>query len=709
MASTKERAWLAAHQKGSKALVAKLDKAHAKNPEYQAFKQKHGLEDISSVKQVSKSQVDRVKEKARQTLAGKAYGATKGTRMGSAEGTGETLRDTVAPLTRDQHSVVKAAEREAKAAEKPAKAPKPKKEKAAAPAPEKKKPTALELIAAAAAKRKINAPPVSSKALRRIAAVGDMEHDHGGFEDLGDTQYGGRRSYSEEVKLDEVAKWRKNPAAHDYDTDGTKLPKTHGQHDQLQARSKYLSGAKAYIQNNIKNPKNARKQSQAYAKSAIKMYKEETEFKVGDKVSIHSPDDWDWHEREGELVSTSDDGHVVKLNDGGIHLSVAKHQIKKLDEEAEQIDEGMLDDYIEGKIAKHHANKHNPEINAAHDAAAEVTKRMKPITKKIAQIKKRVSYKDKTHKNYAKTRADLKDATASIQPLSAERSKHYDTIRDARNKRDSNIDSDVETYHKWGVVGLGVKKLKQKLTKEEEDKLSGTPVISLSDLTPSDYKKVRGKTVPKKLKKDDPRTKFYRDPKYRKEEVEQIDEMKMSVGTIVKLKKPIDGYGYARVKGFSSSSHTRGPTGRGIPMPTGKVTKVHVALKKTKDDAYDPGPVTHIQHDDVHSVIGESVGWMLRQDPKLAKKVRDKIELAKKRQKQMGAKEPIKEARKKYYQGGAAFADTAARLQGAINKHKERMNQIENGPEDTYHHAGLNLTTKSRVKLPAPWAKVEDK
>jgi hypothetical protein len=139
---------------------------------------------------------------------------------------------------------------------------------------------------------------------------------------------------------------------------------------------------------------------------------------------------------------------------------------KKTNEEVE-LDEGMLDDYIEGKIAKHHANKHNPEINAAHADAAEVTKKIKPFNKKIAQIKKRVSYKDKTHKNYAKTRADLKDASAAIQPLNAERSKHYDRIRDARNKRDSNTDSDVETYHKWGVVGLGAKKLKQKLTKEE--------------------------------------------------------------------------------------------------------------------------------------------------------------------------------------------------------------------------------------------------
>jgi len=461
MASTKERAWLAAHQKGSKALIAKLDKAHANNPEYQAFKQKHGLGDTSSVKQVSKSQVDAKKEKARQVLAGKAYGATKGTRMGSAEGTGETLRDTIAPLTRDQHSAVKAAEKAAKDAEKPVKpvkAPKPKKEKAAAPAPEKKKPTALELIAAAAAKRKLNQPPVSAKALRRIAAVGDMEHDHGGFEDLGDTQYGGRRSYNEEAIVE-----------------GGNYGKPYNNDEDLKSKS-------------------------------------------------------------------------------------------------------------------------NKELQTLHD--------------------------------FWKTRI----------------------------KKDPNHS-----------------RAKGQLTK---------------------IKAILAGKIGKKMK----------------EEVEQIDEMKMRVGTIVKLKKPIDGHEYARVKGFTSSSHTRGPTGRGVPMPAGKVTKVHVALKKTKDDAYDPGPVMHIQHDDVHSVISESaVGWMLRQDPKLAKKVRDKIKLAKKRQKQMGTKEPIKEARKKYYQGGAAFADTAARLQGAINKHKERMNRIENGPEDTYHHAGLNLTTKSRVKLPAPWAKVEDK
>lgn len=83
--------------------------------------------------------------------------------------------------------------------------------------------------------------------------------------------------------------------------------------------------------------KHARKADMHQEKAV--MMKEETEYKVGDKVSIHSPDDWDWHERKGKLVSTSDDGHVVKL-DGGIMLSVAKHEIKKLDEEKQLDHEG---------------------------------------------------------------------------------------------------------------------------------------------------------------------------------------------------------------------------------------------------------------------------------------------------------------------------------------------------------------------------------
>lgn len=144
-----------------------------------------------SVKQASKSNINALKQKAREKLSLKAYGATKGTKMGR-EG-GDEIRDTVAPLSPEQHSRVQAAKRAAT----PAPVTKVKKPKAAAV---KKPESRTDLIARIAAKRKINQPPVSPKALRRIAAVGGMEHDHGGFEDLRDTQYGGRQSYSEEVE-----------------------------------------------------------------------------------------------------------------------------------------------------------------------------------------------------------------------------------------------------------------------------------------------------------------------------------------------------------------------------------------------------------------------------------------------------------------------------------------------------------------------------
>ena len=49
---------------------------------------------------------------------------------------------------------------------------------------------------------------------------------------------------------------------------------------------------------------------------------------------------------------------------------------------------------------------------------------------------------------------------------------------------------------------------------EGSDKLQGTPVVSLKDLDSKDTKKNKyGQTVPKKLKKDDPRVKFHKDEK----------------------------------------------------------------------------------------------------------------------------------------------------------------------------------------------------
>lgn len=49
---------------------------------------------------------------------------------------------------------------------------------------------------------------------------------------------------------------------------------------------------------------------------------------------------------------------------------------------------------------------------------------------------------------------------------------------------------------------------------ESSDKLQGTPVVSLSDFGDKDNTKDKyGRTVPKKLKKDDPRVKFHKEPK----------------------------------------------------------------------------------------------------------------------------------------------------------------------------------------------------
>ena len=62
------------------------------------------------------------------------------------------------------------------------------------------------------------------------------------------------------------------------------------------------------------------------------------------------------------------------------------------------------------------------------------------------------------------------------------------------------------------------KKDAEKKSKEqgvaEADKLQGTPVVSLKDFGDKDNTKDKyGRTVPKKLKKDDPRVKFHKEPK----------------------------------------------------------------------------------------------------------------------------------------------------------------------------------------------------
>lgn len=110
------KAWNKAFTSGSKEMQNRLMKVHAKNPAFQSWLKTTGYAGGESVKQASKEvmQSERSKKLVKKSLA--AYGATKGTRMGSEDGSGEALRDTVAPLTRDQYSKVQTAKREAEKA-----------------------------------------------------------------------------------------------------------------------------------------------------------------------------------------------------------------------------------------------------------------------------------------------------------------------------------------------------------------------------------------------------------------------------------------------------------------------------------------------------------------------------------------------------------------------------------------------------------------
>lgn len=106
-----EKAWHKAFTSGSKALQDKLRKVHAKNPEFQSFLGKHGFEGGSSVKQASKAQTVSKEVAAKRTeLSNKAYGATTGAKVG---GDHVELKDTIAPLTKDQHSKVQVAKKAA--------------------------------------------------------------------------------------------------------------------------------------------------------------------------------------------------------------------------------------------------------------------------------------------------------------------------------------------------------------------------------------------------------------------------------------------------------------------------------------------------------------------------------------------------------------------------------------------------------------------
>jgi len=181
-----EAAWNKAFTHGSRELQNRLKKVHAKNPKFQAWMKSSGHGSGESVKQASKEVKPTARVKTLQAKSLQAYGATKGVKVGGEHG-GEEMRDTITPLTRDQHSKVQAAERAAKAAA-----------KAAAPAKPKKPLTQAQRMAAiAAAVRK-------SKEKHDVATVDPDDADHDDLRDVHQSLHVSR-GYNEEVEqIDEL-------------------------------------------------------------------------------------------------------------------------------------------------------------------------------------------------------------------------------------------------------------------------------------------------------------------------------------------------------------------------------------------------------------------------------------------------------------------------------------------------------------------------
>jgi hypothetical protein len=164
-------------------------KLHTMSPTFQKAWYKRNKMELpphltGSVKQASKEVKPSERVKKLQTKSLQAYGATKGLKVGGEHGSGE-MKDTIAPLTRDQHSKVQAAARAAKAAEKPA----------------AKKPLTKDqrMSAIAAAVRKAQTKH----------DVPTMEPDDEGHDDLRDLHQSLhiRRGYNEEIEqVDEMDK-----------------------------------------------------------------------------------------------------------------------------------------------------------------------------------------------------------------------------------------------------------------------------------------------------------------------------------------------------------------------------------------------------------------------------------------------------------------------------------------------------------------------
>ena len=183
-----EAAWDKAFNQGSKAMQDRLRKVHAKNPKFQSWLQKSGHAVGASVKQASKEVKPSARVKSLQVKSLKAYGATKGVKVGGEHGSDE-MKDTIAPLTRDQHSKVQAAQRAAKAA---TKAAEPKKAKVKKPLSQAER---IAAITKAAAKAK-------SKSRFDVPTVDPDDVDHDDLIDVHQSLHV-RKGYNEEMNIEE--------------------------------------------------------------------------------------------------------------------------------------------------------------------------------------------------------------------------------------------------------------------------------------------------------------------------------------------------------------------------------------------------------------------------------------------------------------------------------------------------------------------------
>lgn len=105
--------------------------------------------------------------------------------------------------------------------------------------------------------------------------------------------------------INEAAKWRRDDLegkAYDVDKSvdgGKKYPKNHMKMDHLKKRQEYLERARKYVADKVKNPKNARKQNQAYTKYAMKSYTSDWGSK-NEEVEQMDEGSAAWQRKEGK-------------------------------------------------------------------------------------------------------------------------------------------------------------------------------------------------------------------------------------------------------------------------------------------------------------------------------------------------------------------------------------------------------------------------